>query len=468
MNRFKLIVALLLLANASFSVAVQLGRKGVGEVLIYPYYTVNNSLNSLYSVVNTTDQPKAFSVRFLEGEKGLEVLLFNVYIDAYDVWTGALVPVPSTIPNHEGEPSVMHVTGDHTCAPFLNKGGQEFLPYVIDSESAPEDRNMQRATAGHIEILELGVVTGAAAAAIDHGSIGIPANCASIQNDWSDNGQWDAELLDDPSGGLLGTGTIVNVAEGLAFTYEAVALQNFWQGPGVHADPGSLEPDLNAAFPETKILLDSGELITSTWDHGYQAISALLTQAQVVNEYALDAFIVGRTEWVMTFPTKGFHVEGSDTELAPFSADFDGEICDRFRLEQWDREAQYSYGGRYLKSPRPPGGYLPRMCDNSNVLELVLPGGSILDNSRVLGAYSRIALTMPAVAVTENGWARANFERAEPTVPLTGTAIKGLPVIGFAVTQFTNGGAAQGLLAQYGSLSKHKYTYQVVPEIEVK
>ena len=57
--------------------AVQLSTDGTGEVLIYPYYTVNNDLNTLYSVVNTTTDPKALAIRFLEGGNGQEVLLFQ-------------------------------------------------------------------------------------------------------------------------------------------------------------------------------------------------------------------------------------------------------------------------------------------------------------------------------------------------------------------------------------------------------
>ena len=48
--------------------AVNVNPDGLGQVLIYPYYTTNGDNMTLLSVVNTTDQAKAVKVRFLEGE----------------------------------------------------------------------------------------------------------------------------------------------------------------------------------------------------------------------------------------------------------------------------------------------------------------------------------------------------------------------------------------------------------------
>ena len=53
----------LLAANAS---AVNVNPDGLGEVLLYPYYTVRNNNNTLISVVNTTTQAKVVKVRFVE------------------------------------------------------------------------------------------------------------------------------------------------------------------------------------------------------------------------------------------------------------------------------------------------------------------------------------------------------------------------------------------------------------------
>ena len=52
---------------ASTAQAVNMNPDGLGQVLIYPYYTVNGGNVTLLSVVNTTGQGKAVKVRFLEG-----------------------------------------------------------------------------------------------------------------------------------------------------------------------------------------------------------------------------------------------------------------------------------------------------------------------------------------------------------------------------------------------------------------
>ncbi|MGB5098482.1 MAG: hypothetical protein WBN82_11300, partial [Porticoccaceae bacterium] len=54
--------------GASAAHAVHVNPDGLGQVLLYPYYTVQNNFVTAIHVVNTTDQAKAVKVRFLEGK----------------------------------------------------------------------------------------------------------------------------------------------------------------------------------------------------------------------------------------------------------------------------------------------------------------------------------------------------------------------------------------------------------------
>ena len=63
---------------------------GVGQVLLFPYYTVNGGNQTLLSVVNTTQRVKAVRVRFLEGRNSKQALGFNVYLAPFDTWTAAV------------------------------------------------------------------------------------------------------------------------------------------------------------------------------------------------------------------------------------------------------------------------------------------------------------------------------------------------------------------------------------------
>src|SRR5579859_5867804 len=76
--------------------AVYLNPNGTGQSLVYPYYTVQTTsgaaYNTLLSIVNTTSRGKAVKVRILEGKTSSEVLDFNLFLSANDVWTAAIIP----------------------------------------------------------------------------------------------------------------------------------------------------------------------------------------------------------------------------------------------------------------------------------------------------------------------------------------------------------------------------------------
>ena len=78
---------------ANMASAVNLNPDGLGQVLLYPYYTVHNGQNTNLSVVNTTSIGKAVKVRFLEGYNSREVLDFNLFLSPFDVWTAVVFPV---------------------------------------------------------------------------------------------------------------------------------------------------------------------------------------------------------------------------------------------------------------------------------------------------------------------------------------------------------------------------------------
>ena len=111
--------------------AVMINPNGLGQVLVYPYYTVRNGynvggvsaapFNTLLSIVNTTNSTKAVKVRFREGKASVEVLDFNVFLSPYDMWTAAVEPgVGVTGTDIDG---AMIETNDNTCTiPNFIKG----------------------------------------------------------------------------------------------------------------------------------------------------------------------------------------------------------------------------------------------------------------------------------------------------------------------------------------------------------
>src|SRR5262249_32490956 len=69
---------------------VPLNRGGVGQVLIYPYYTVNKRQDTLLSIANAGDTGKIVDVEFLESYNARSVLGFQVFLSPHDVWTAAI------------------------------------------------------------------------------------------------------------------------------------------------------------------------------------------------------------------------------------------------------------------------------------------------------------------------------------------------------------------------------------------
>ena len=125
-NKKSLCVALAaagMLGAAGVAQAVNVSADGLGNVLIYPYYTVRNdsngnAYNTLMSVVNTTASMKAVKVRFREGKNSAEVLDFNVFLSPQDVWTAAVVPLGGDGPSVPGTPAVPGAaieTSDRSC-----------------------------------------------------------------------------------------------------------------------------------------------------------------------------------------------------------------------------------------------------------------------------------------------------------------------------------------------------------------
>src|SRR3982751_6728540 len=143
--------------------AVNVNPDGLGQVLIYPYYTTRadaagNTSNSLLSVVNSTSSAKAVKVRFLEGKNSREVLDFNLFLSAYDVWTAAVLPSPTV---GGGTGGARAATTDRSCTLPWNQGlqaapagtgtGVDFVNFAYSSDGAGS--TLDRTREGYVEII---------------------------------------------------------------------------------------------------------------------------------------------------------------------------------------------------------------------------------------------------------------------------------------------------------------------------
>src|SRR5215475_6506282 len=98
------------LGAATTAEAVVLNPNGTGQVLIYPYYTVNAGFGTLLSLVNATDRGKALKVHVREGYDGRDVLVFNLYLSPFDVWVAQIFDTSA-----DGSGPGALATNDNSC-----------------------------------------------------------------------------------------------------------------------------------------------------------------------------------------------------------------------------------------------------------------------------------------------------------------------------------------------------------------
>lgn len=135
---------------------------GLGEVLIYPYYTVQNGRQTSLSVINNTGQVKIIKVRFREGKNSREVLDFNLFLSPFDVWMATLQQNPLK-PNDGVETEANIRTSDGSCTIGSVVGaGTSGVNFVNFDYSGLRNDNggeqLSRTREGYAEMFEMGVI----------------------------------------------------------------------------------------------------------------------------------------------------------------------------------------------------------------------------------------------------------------------------------------------------------------------
>jgi hypothetical protein len=481
---------------ANISNAVNLNPDGLGQVLIYPYYTVNGNNQTLISVVNTTNQGKAVKVRILEGHNSREVLDFNLYLSAFDVWTAAIFDTDATGPG-------AIITNDNTCTVPAIKGNatlptttsglafKEFVNFAYtDAENDSGPDALERTREGYIELIEMGTIAAAVAGgnptltAITHKN-GTPTGCADVDAAWQNpaagygGGGLSVGDVTAPSGGLFGGGAVVNSADGTYINYNADAIDGY-SSATQHTFPGDVNPTLSAANPAS-FVFDNGRLIASTWGTApvvgvtgqrIDAVSSVYQSANLLNEFATETSLAGSSEWVITFPTKRFYVDRPAPAIAPFTnifnrftggvlAETGSGACESLSFNVRDREE--GTVGISLFSPQPPGvtNGAP-LCFESQVLSFnqTITGSG---PSRILASQltRNVNPTFGGGTRINAGWMSIDFvgaaNRAQrPSVQ--GHVYRGLPATGFWAQQIENRNARVGVQGFYAGAFGHRRT----------
>lgn len=442
------------LAGVNGAQAVHVNSDGLGQVLIYPFYTTENGQDTYIQLVNTTNLTKAVKVRILESMNSQEVLDFNLYLSPQDHWSATISL------NADGIPSI--VSADRSCTVPLAISNGDQIPFRNFEFLDDSINGLDRTGEGYVEVIEMAEIINDTRDWADFAlhANGVPANCNALDSSWRPGGIWDGDPTDGtdvPTGGLYGYGNLISVDEGTNASYDAVAFDNF-SDIALHTNPGSLAPSLNDGIPAYDVI-DGNAVISGVAASGLDAVSATIMHDSISNDYILEPTIGAGTDWVMTFPTKRDYV-AVDPALDPFLVPWDEDTsssCEEFSITYWDREegTPTDPPGATDFSPRPPGTPdVPfALCYEANVMSF--------NGSNVLSASTRSGTNFSLDDDFINGWARMTFTTMARNPLIAGANdFDGLPVIGFAVQRYINTAIdnADGTVANYAGAVTHKAT----------
>jgi hypothetical protein len=440
------------LGMSGTSSAVYVNSDGLGQALVYPYYTTRNGIFSTISVVNTTDLPKAVKVRFLDGKNSAEVLDFNLFLSPRDVWTGAIIP--------SGAGSQITTTDKSCTNPKIGsssrttpQGGEPFRNFQFISDGdVTALQTLDRTNEGYVEILEMATIISGSALADDVTHVnGVPA-CKLV----SDASFTTSQSLTAPTGGLFGNVNFISPAGGYASSVDATAWDG-WSNISFPTSSGNIAPNLASGSSAVAVVNNNGNIYVSTFGLPRDAVSATIMHSRVSGEYAFTSDGVFATDWVMTMPTKRPYVN-RPVVLPPFQSVWNrttGVSCDGVALLSTDRE-EFRATTQDDFSPPPPNAPGNAICYEANVIGF--GGLNAAGASGVLGSKNVAGLTPIQNAGSaqvpigrEGGWLALSFTNtaaqlgassgttistinATPTTTPAVHTYFGLPVIGFSAT----------------------------------
>lgn len=471
--------------------AVQLDAGGLGQVLIYPYYTVHNQQQTLLSIVNTSDADQVLQVTFREALNGRAVQRIQAWLGRHDVWTATVFALADAGLASEG---AALLTYDRTCTTpsvfasgLTLANGVPYLPFANDSyadgagDGGPED--LGRTRHGWIEVIAMADVTGPLATAITIGTGGVPRGCNLIPSLATS-----ANVATRPSGGLMGAVSVIRGGSGTLLSSRAEALSGFSE-TSLFNEPSQPAPDLGSVNEGTvgsavsaKVVDDQGHLQVLTYgglhseSRPIDAVSAVLMATHIKNEYQTSRALAAATDWILTFPTKPFYTDPAIVGMAgPVLPPFDeifaapgaSRACAPYRIYDQNQKTLTSQTNSCSLTSSPIGFNPNRFLifyQSANVIPFgdsyTLPSQSGVLLAPIppgLSSYETMGQVRPLIGAA--GWlnldmAPTNFSHQLPP-SAEGKILSGLPTIGYSASNIVNNNVINGVLANYAATVRH-------------
>jgi len=334
----------------------------VGQTLVFPYYTVNNGWVTTFKAINTTDNALAVKVRFHESKNSRDVLDFNVIMSPSDVWSGWI---------QEGEDGApQFFTSDASCTSPLNVSGSSASDVAYTGSFADGGGTGQgRMREGYVEMIVMGYLPNALIDAqngddsrayptayyAEHVD-GVPRDCARVDErfiaespEWVEGDTNTNHPADNTYRVVLdcGDGNVHDVAwPSVAGSGAPLASCDFFTAAGVFPLKGNLSwlhagtgtgagteaiavgtafgIDWHGALPNNSVTAQQYPWFlepTFASTNGLWTVSGvgtyenLVTFGSTLNEWADNAANGATVDWVVNFPTKGYHVDKFNDQI---------------------------------------------------------------------------------------------------------------------------------------------------------
>lgn len=348
--------------SGAASAALEVNTNGIGQINVLPYYSVQDSYNTLMTITNTdTVNGKVVKVRFRAAEWSDDALDFQIFLSPADVWTGAFGMVDGQL---------VLKTSDNSCSLPASLDGQQFTTIRV------EGGDVNRLKEGYVEIINVADIPQRLNGSTTTSDTINPlytatkhvngvAPCGTVVTGLLENSTRDrlstvasnisaedallpgsqGSWLVEPTGGLTSSATVIAVQDSKAFTVPGVAIysddgsdfsevQYFRQSNatiftgGVVADDTALAdltsdrlfyttagagyPTYQFDLPDLSTPFDGG-----TADDWRDAIAVKLQKGSVATDYVIASSIQASTDVVLSQPVRRYFYEYDDVVAAP-------------------------------------------------------------------------------------------------------------------------------------------------------
>lgn len=438
MKKRNLAGALALVFAVHPAFAIERSHDGSGQAVLLPYYSVENGLSTVFAVSNHADEPKAVRVVIAEGRNGRVALSYNVYLAARDTWSGAIVADQGSPP---APPRVLTIDTSCTSGTFPPEGVSMRELDFFGTRADGLGIGVDRLTKGQIELIELGTLTGSAAA------LAQAKDCGALRSRFEPGGAWAANINADiaaPTGRLSGEAQLIEVERGVAFSTEPFSINGF-SNAARHSNGSTDYEDVRIYKPTSvngnnEFVVDGNARISG--QRPADAVSLMLMAAELEGGFTISDDVDASTHFVLSFPTRAAYLDdlgggelpAGTAPIAPFAGvdvAAGGPYCVQTTWSSIDRDGDR---GAFTEVP---------LCEQVNVIQVV----GEMDTTNHFDSSFRTTIDQGRLRVGLHAELHTLTYSAGPG---NGNGfLRGLPAVAHSLMEVRNTNAQPGLLASY-------------------